>query len=537
MEDGRASDGLIVAMNRLNRLQAKEPCGQQSSGKMGGKGEMIKPPTEREARDRTLESFEDIERPDAGPRTASAKGTHSVIGLQDLRQRIYAAAKAEPEKRFWGLFVHVCKLETLRTAYMQANENSGAPGIDGVTFEDIEKAGAEAFLEQIRDELTSGQYMPSRNRRKEIPKANGKIRVLGIPTIKDRVVQGALKLILEPIFEADFQDGSYGYRPGRTAQDALHRVAVAITEGKTKVIDMDLKAFFDNVRHHILFGIVAKRVDDDKIMRLLKLLLKAGGKRGVPQGGVISPLLANIYLNGLDKALEELKRKATYRTYTLVQYARFADDLVVLVHYHDVNKGVVQAATRTIEDELRKIEVEVNKEKSRMVDLGRGESFDFLGFRFRQVMSHNGRWRPDMQPTMKSRKKLTENVSEICKHNKSQYVGKLVSEINPVVRGWVNYFRIGNSGRCFGYVREWVEKKVRRHMMRARQKKGFGWNRWSSDWIHGQLGLFNDYAVRYYRQSLPSDRSHNPWRRSYPESPVPEIGPPGSLWRGVETRG
>jgi RNA-directed DNA polymerase len=459
------------------------------------------------------------------------------IDLQDLRQRIYAAAKAEPEKRFWGLFVHVCKLETLRTAYIQAKENNGAPGIDGVTFEDIEKAGVDAFLEQIRDELTSGQYMPSRNRRKEIPKANGKIRVLGIPTIRDRVVQGALKLILEPIFEADFQDGSYGYRPGRTAQDAIHRVAVAITEGKTKVIDMDLKAFFDNVRHHILLEKVAKRVNDDNIMRLLKLLLKAGGKRGVPQGGVISPLLANIYLNGLDKALEELKCKAIYRTYTLTQYARFADDLVVLVHYHDVNKWVVQAATKTIEDELGKIEVEVNKEKTKMVDLGKGESFDFLGFRFRQVMSHNGRWRPDMQPTVKSREKLTEEISAACKRSKSQHVGKLVAEINPVVRGWVNYFRIGNSGRCFGYIREWVEQKVRRHMMRVRQKKGFGWKRWSSDWMYGQLGLYNDYAVRYYRQSLPSDRFHNPWRRSYQESLVPEIGPPGSSRRGVETRG
>jgi hypothetical protein len=194
MDGGRASDGFVVAMNRLNRLGAKEPCGQQSSVKTGGKGEMIK-------------------RPDAGPRPAPTTETRSVIGLQDLRQRIYATAKAEPEKRFWGLFVHVCKLETLRTAYMQTKRNKGAPGIDGVTFRDIEQAGLEAFLEQIRDDLTTGRYMPSENRRKEIPKGNGKVRVLGIPTIRDRVVQGALKLILEPIFEADFQDGSYGYRP------------------------------------------------------------------------------------------------------------------------------------------------------------------------------------------------------------------------------------------------------------------------------------------------------------------------------------
>jgi RNA-directed DNA polymerase len=498
---------------------------------------MTKAPTERDTRNRTLESFGIIERPDAGSRTTSATGPRSVIGLHDLKQRIYDTAKAEPEKRFWGLYVHVCKLETLRAAYKQARKNGGAPGIDGVTFDDIERAGLEAFLERIRDDLTSELYMPSRNRTKEIPKGNGKMRTLGIPTIRDRVVQGALKLILEPIFEADFQDGSFGYRPERTAQDALNRVAEAIAEGKTKVIDMDLKAFFDNVRHHILLEKVAERVNDDKILRLLKLMLKAGGKRGVPQGGVISPLLANIYLTGLDKALEGLKGWATYKTYVNMQYARYADDAVILVNHLKPNEWIVRQATRIIEEELGKIEIEINKEKSKLVDLDKGESFDFLGFRFRRVLSHNGRWRPDRQPTMKSRTHLTREISDICKHSKSRHVGELVAQVNPVVRGWVNYFRTGNSGRCLRYVRFWVEKKVRRHMYRARQKKGFGWKRWSSDWIYSTLGLYNDYAVRYYRESRPSDRSHKPWRRSCQESPVPEIGPPGSLWRGMETWG
>ena len=498
---------------------------------------MIKAPAEREMCDRAKEPTEEIKRPDAGPRPVPATGARSVIGLQELRQRIYDTAKAEPEKRFWGLYVHVCKPETLKTAYIQTKRNGGAPGIDGVTFEDIERAGLEAFLEKIRDDLASELYMPSRNRTKEIPKGNGKMRMLGIPTIRDRVVQGALKLILEPIFEADFQDGSFGYRPDRSAQEAISRVATAIAEGKTKVIDMDLKAFFDNVRHHILLEKVAERVNDDRIMRLLKLLLKAGGKKGVPQGGVISPLLANIYLNGLDKALEALKSRATKGTYVNMQYARFADDMVVLVNRFDYDKWIVQEAMRTIESELGKIEIEVNKEKTKVADLGKGESFDFLGFRFRQVASQSGRKRPDQRPTMKARKKLTREVSEICRHNRSRHVGRLVSEINPVVRGWVNYFRIGNSSHCFNYVREWVERKVRRHMLRARLRKGFGWKRWSSDWIYGTLGLYNDYAVRYYRESRPSDRSHNPWRRSCQESPVPEIGTPGSLWRGVETGG
>ena len=168
------------------------------------------------------------------------------ISLQDLRRRIYAKAKAEPSWRFWGLFVHVCRMETLRVAYLMAKKNNGAPGIDGVTFAAIETGGVERFLEQLRDELISRTYQPMRNRRKEIPKGEGKSRVLSIPTIRDRVVQGAIKLILEPIFEADFQAGSYGYRPKRTAHEAINRVAQAIVEEKTKIIDLDLRAYLDS---------------------------------------------------------------------------------------------------------------------------------------------------------------------------------------------------------------------------------------------------------------------------------------------------
>lgn len=211
------------------------------------------------------------------------------ISLQDLRRRIYVKAKADKHHRFWGLHVHVCKMETLRAAYEMARQNNGAPGIDGVTFEAIEEGDFDAFLLDIQGELLSGMYLPMRNRKKEIPKGNGKVRVLGIPSIRDRVVQGALKLILEPIFEADFQGGSYGYRPKRTAHEAVHRVAGAVVHRKTRVIDVDLKAYFDTVRHDILLSKVAKRVNDEKVMWLLRLILKASGKRGVPQGGVITP--------------------------------------------------------------------------------------------------------------------------------------------------------------------------------------------------------------------------------------------------------
>ena len=215
--------------------------------------------------------------------------TKAPIDLQDLRRRIYVKAKAEPSWRFWGLYVHVCKPETLHEAYWLAKKNNGAPGIDGVTFEAIEAGGVETFLEQLRDELVQGTYRPSRNRKQAIPKDGGKSRVLSIPVIRDRVVQGALKLIPEPVFEADFQDGSFGYRPKRTAHEAVHRVADAIVRSKTRVIDIDLKAYFDNVRHDRLLAKVAARIDDADVLRLLKMILKASGKKGVPQGGVSTP--------------------------------------------------------------------------------------------------------------------------------------------------------------------------------------------------------------------------------------------------------
>ena len=191
--------------------------------------------------------------------------TKASIELQDLRRRLYVKAKAEPSWRFWGLYVHVCKMETLRAAYAMAKQNDGAPGIDGVTFEAIETQGVEALLEQLRDELTGRTYKPLPARKQEIPKDGGKVRVLSIPAIRDRVVQGALKLILEPVFEADFQPGSYGYRPKRTAHDAIKRVAEAIAQRKTRVLDFDLRAYFDNVRHDRLLEKVAQRVDDKDI--------------------------------------------------------------------------------------------------------------------------------------------------------------------------------------------------------------------------------------------------------------------------------
>ena len=421
------------------------------------------------------------------------------VELQDLRRKIYAKAKADASWRFWGLYVHVCKMETLRTAFERAKENEGAPGIDGVTFEAIEEQGVESFLEQIRNELTQRTYKPMRARKREIPKDGGKkVRILSIPCIRDRVVQGALKLILEPIFEADFQSGSYGYRPKKTAHEAINRVAQAIVQRKTRVIDIDLRSYFDGVRHDVLLAKVAKRVKDDDVMHLLKITLKATGTKGVPQGGVISPVLSNLYLNEVDRMLERAKESTRCGKYTFIEYARFADDLVVLIDAHPRHDWLMKAVEKRLREEIAKLQVQINEEKSRIVDLERGESFGFLGFDFRRVRSLQGAWRPQYTPKLKKRTALLRTIKDVFRQHRSQPVTRVIELINPVLRGWVNYFAVGHSGRCFHYIKDWVAKKVRRHVMQARKRQGYGWGRWSRQWLYETLGLFDDYRVRYF---------------------------------------
>jgi RNA-directed DNA polymerase len=419
------------------------------------------------------------------------------VNLQDLRRRLYVKAKAEPSWRFWGLYVHICKPETLREAYRLAKANDGAPGIDGVTFEVIEAEGLEAFIDRLCGALMERTYRPERLRKVEIPKEGGKVRQLSIPSIRDRVVQGAMKLILEPIFEADFQPGSFGYRPKKTAHAAIQRVSTAILEGKTYVIDLDLRSYFDTVRHHILLKKVARRIHDPEVLWLLRLMLRASGKQGVPQGGVISPLLSNIYLNDLDQMLERAKQVTQHQQWTYVEYARFADDMVILVNSHWRRQWLRQAVEKRIREELAKLEVEVNEDKSRKVNLERRESFGFLGFEFRRVRSRHGRWMPLRIPKLKKRTILLGKLRLIFRSHQSRPIASLIQMINPILRGWVNYFAFGNSSRCFSFIRDWVEKKIRSHLARACQRRGFGWKRWSRQWLYEALGLFNQYRVSY----------------------------------------
>jgi RNA-directed DNA polymerase len=301
---------------------------------------------------------------------------------------------------------------------------------------------------------------------------------------------------LEPIFEADFHDGSYGYRPKRSAEQALARVVTAIGQGKTRVLDLDLAAYFDSVRHDLLLGKVARRVQDPEILHLLKLILKAAGKRGVPQGGVISPLLANIYLTEVDAMLERAKGVTRHGALADLEYARYADDLVILVAAERRHDWLRTAVDRRLREELAKLDLSLNEAKTRTVDLTRGERFSFLGFDFWRRSAPRGGGRLQYTPWLKKRTALLRKLKAIFRSARSQPVQGVIAQINPILRGWVNYFRIGHAGRCFGYVRNWVEKKVRRHLLRARQRRGFGWQRWSRAWLYETLGLHADYRLR-----------------------------------------
>ncbi|MGU3373263.1 group II intron reverse transcriptase/maturase [Bacillus mycoides] len=421
------------------------------------------------------------------------------ITLQELRRRIYQKAKSEPTHRFWGLFSHITKITTLHEAYQQARKNNGAPGIDGKSFADIELEGVMPFLKNIQAELQAGTYQPQANRKVEIPKENGKMRTLQIPCIRDRVVQGALKLILEAIFEADFCSNSYGFRPKRSPHQALAEVRRSILRRMTVVIDVDLSRYFDTIRHHILLEKIAKRVQDSQVMHLVKQVIKVTGKIGVPQGGPFSPLAANIYLNEVDWTFDAIRRKTTENHYEAVNYHRFADDIVITVSGHSSKRGWAELALRRLWEQLKPLGVELNLEKTRVVNVLKGESFGFLGFDLRRVLNRNkSRYFVLITPKKKACTKVKAKIRELIRNAGARPAQDLVKQINTVLIGWVNYFRVGNSSRAFSKVRDYTEMKVRTLLTRRkrRQKRSIGWQRWSNEYLYGVLGLYWDWKVR-----------------------------------------
>ncbi len=419
--------------------------------------------------------------------------------LQDLRRRIYRKAKSEKTHRFWGLLVHVTKRHTLEEAYRIAKGNRGAPGIDGQSFEDVEAAGVTDFLGAIRDDLITGRYEPKPNRRVEIPKENGKIRTLQIPCIRDRVVQGALKLILEAIFEADFCPNSYGFRPKRSPHQALAHVRRSVMRRMSTVVDVDLSKYFDTLRHSILLGKIAKRVQDPEVMHLIKQIIQVAGKVGVPQGGPFSPLAANIYLNEIDWMFDAIRRKTAQGPYEAVNYHRFADDIVITVSGHSTKAGWAQRALQRLEEQLIPMGVALNREKTKIVDTLKDEAFGFLGFDLRRMHKREkDGYYVKMTPKKKARKAIKAKIREIIVHGGAVTAKALVKKINAAIAGWVTYFRVGNSSRAFSEVRDYVEMKVRTLLTRRkrRHKRSIGWRRWSNEYLYDVLGLYWDWKLQ-----------------------------------------
>jgi group II intron reverse transcriptase/maturase len=312
-------------------------------------------------------------------------------------------------------------------------------------------------------------------------------------------VQGALKLILEAVFEADFCPNSYGFRPQRSPHRALAEVRRSVLRRMSTVIDVDLSRYFDTIRHSVLLDKIAKRIDDPQVMHLVKQIIKVGGKIGVPQGGPFSPLAANIYLNEVDWFFDAVRRQTAEGDYEAVNYHRFADDIVITVSGHHTKRGWAERALQRFWEQIAPLGVELNLEKTKMVNTLKGEAFGFLGFDLRRVRKQGGEgYLVLMSPKKKARTAIKAKVRDIIARGGATPVSELVKRINATLAGWVNYFRIGNASRAFSEVRDYVEMKIRTLLTRRkrRRKSSVGWRRWSNEYLYDVLGLYWDWKIQ-----------------------------------------
>ena len=400
--------------------------------------------------------------------------------VRDWRAKLSVKAKEERRYRFYSLYGLVSHRETLKAAWAQVRANGGAAGVDGQTIGQIEKEGEDSFIEKLACELQEKTYRTGAVRRVYIEKANGKLRPLGIPNIRDRVVQTAVVLIMEPIFEADFLECSHGFRPGRKGHDALGQIREQLRVGRTTVYDADMEGFFDSIPHDKLMACVRMRVVDGSVLRLIEQWLKAAveerdenGKpkrkrndKGTPQGGVVSPLLANIYLHWFDHVFHAKSGPAHWAKAVLVRYA---DDFVIL------SRETSEQLVTFIETKLESwLGLKLNREKTRIKDLRKsGESLDFLGYSFRLERDKYGRklkyW--NMSPSGKTVIKEREKIRRIIHKSKShQPLPELIGELNAHLRGWANYFRPGHSRKAFRQINSYVREKLERHLQRRSQR-------------------------------------------------------------------
>lgn len=417
--------------------------------------------------------------------------------IRSLQRKLYVAAKAEPTRRFHQLYDKVYREDILAHAYRLARAAGGAPGVDGQTFEDIEAQGVGEWLIGLQEELRTRTYRPQPVRRVMIPKPGGGERPLGIPIIRDRVVQTAAKLVLEPIFEADFVDCAYGYRPKRSAQDAVRAVHRSLLDGYTEVVDADLSKYFDTIPHHELLQCVAQRVVDRHMLRLVRVWLKtpveerdAGGKRkrsggedsrhGTPQGGVISPLLANIYMHRFLKAWRKQGKEEQFRA----RVVNYADDFVIL------SRGHAQAALGWTRQVITKIGLTLNEQKTSIRD-GRREPFNFLGYTFGPMTSKfNGRQYLGAAPSTKAIQRLRERLRRILyRGNVAPWI-EVTKELNQTLRGWENYFSYGSVGRAYEAV-NWMVLERTRYILRKRHRVSTRtmWRQFSAPQIYGSYGV------------------------------------------------
>src|ERR1700719_1796626 len=417
--------------------------------------------------------------------------------IRTLQRKLYRKAKAEPAFRFYVLYDKICREDILRHASGLARSNAGAPGVDGVSFAKIEVQGLEAWLAGLREELVSKTYRPDPVRRVMIPKPNGGgERALGIPTIRDRVIQTAAKLVLEPIFEADFEDNAYGYRPARGAVDAVKEVHRLICRGYTDVVDADLSRYFDSIPHNELLKSVARRVADGSVLRLIKVWLKApieerdadgtrrmsGGKsntRGTPQGGVASPLLANIYMNRFLKYWRLTERGEAFSAHVV----SYADDFVIL------SRGRAAQALTWTKAVMTKLGLTINEAKTSLRN-ARQERFDFLGYSFgAHWFEANGKWYLGASPSKKSVQRLKTRVGDLLVPSNIDPWPEVRDKLNRSLRGWSNYFGYGSRSKAYRSVDQYVIERVRRFLARRHKVQGRGNRRFTFDVIHRELGV------------------------------------------------